>query len=305
MRLWERAKVHGTWNPSEVDFTEDRRDWLRLPAHQKASLANLFQLFRSGEEAVTLDLLPFIQLIAEEGRLEEEMYLTSFLLDEAKHTDLFNRFLTEVCCDVEWQMQEFPAHKCLFDELHESLQRLNLDRSIESQMRASVTYHIVIEGVVAETGYYLLRRILTRCRILPGMLRAIGFLQKDEGRHIAFGIYFACRLITDHRDLAYRAFLDRMWELKPHIDAARCELMGSSQGSDAFGLSEVEVINFSRHQFASRVRRILRARAQSKKNIPQESPPSTAVLHGSGRVADRAGGAAVHLCSSVNHGPGK
>ena len=53
-------------------------------------------LFQAGEESVTLDLLPLILAIANEGRLEEEMFLTSFLWEEAKHTDFFSRFLAEV-----------------------------------------------------------------------------------------------------------------------------------------------------------------------------------------------------------------
>jgi ribonucleoside-diphosphate reductase beta chain len=264
MQLWERAKVQGTWNPSEIDFSEDRRNWLRLTEEKKARLMELFRLFQSGEEAVTLDLLPLLQVIAEEGRFEEEIYLTSFLLDEAKHTDLFHRFLTEVCCDVTWPVREFTAHERLFDELHQSLGQLNRDRSAASQMRAAVTYHIVIEGIVAETGYFLLRRALSHGCPLPGMLRAIDLLQRDEGRHIAFGMYFACRLIAEHGDLAYRAFLDRMWDLKPHIDAAGCELIGSAQTGDAFGVSEAEVIRFGRHHFANCVRRILETRAGSR-----------------------------------------
>ena len=54
-------------------------------------------LFQAGEEAVTLDLLPLIlKVIAQENRLEEEMFLTTFLWEEAKHTDFFNRFFVEV-----------------------------------------------------------------------------------------------------------------------------------------------------------------------------------------------------------------
>lgn len=37
-------------------------------------------MFQAGEESVTLDLLPLIQVIAGEGRIEEEMFLTSFPL---------------------------------------------------------------------------------------------------------------------------------------------------------------------------------------------------------------------------------
>ena len=50
-------------------------------------MLHLTSLFQAGEEAVTLDLLPLIRAIAQEGRIEEEMYLTTFLWEEAKHVD--------------------------------------------------------------------------------------------------------------------------------------------------------------------------------------------------------------------------
>jgi len=67
-------------------------DWQSLAAEEQDLLLRLTALFQAGEEAVTLDLLPLIQVIAEEGRLEEEMYLTTFYLRKQNilifHTDV-------------------------------------------------------------------------------------------------------------------------------------------------------------------------------------------------------------------------
>jgi ribonucleoside-diphosphate reductase beta chain len=36
MRLWEKAKRLGIWNPAEIDFTQDHADWQQLrPAHRR------------------------------------------------------------------------------------------------------------------------------------------------------------------------------------------------------------------------------------------------------------------------------
>ncbi len=96
MRLFEKAKKFGIWNPSDIDFTQDKEDWKKLSADEKSMVLHLTSLFVAGEEAVTLDLLPLIMAIAKEGRIEEEMFLTTFLWEEAKHTDFFQRFLNEV-----------------------------------------------------------------------------------------------------------------------------------------------------------------------------------------------------------------
>jgi len=96
MRLFEKAKRLGIWNPSDIDFSKDKADWAALKDDEKDLVLRLLAMFVAGEEAVTLDLLPLIQIIAKEGRVEEEMFLTSFLFEEAKHTDFFRRFLDEV-----------------------------------------------------------------------------------------------------------------------------------------------------------------------------------------------------------------
>ena len=56
-------------------------------------MLRLTSMFQAGEEAVVLDLLPLVAVVAAEGRLEEELYLTSFLWEEAKHVETFRRFL--------------------------------------------------------------------------------------------------------------------------------------------------------------------------------------------------------------------
>src|SRR6185437_5741134 len=95
MRLYHKAKKLGTWDPRDIDLTQDRQDWLNVPDQYKERLLLLILGFQAGEEAVTLDLLPLIMTMAREGRLEEEMFLTTFLWEEAKHTEFFRRVLDE------------------------------------------------------------------------------------------------------------------------------------------------------------------------------------------------------------------
>ena len=101
MRLYHKAKKLGIWDPQSIDFTQDILDWQHLKDTEKESLLQLTALFQAGEECVTLDLLPLVMVIAREGRLEEEMFLTTFLWEEAKHTEFFRRFLERGCARTE------------------------------------------------------------------------------------------------------------------------------------------------------------------------------------------------------------
>ncbi len=96
MKLWAKAKKYGVWNPADIDFSQDIKDWQKLSHLERLFLTRVVTQFQAGEEAVTLDLLPLIMAVAKEGRIEEEMFLTSFLWEEAKHIEGFSRFINEV-----------------------------------------------------------------------------------------------------------------------------------------------------------------------------------------------------------------
>lgn len=204
MKLFEKAKKYGIWNPSDFDFTQDRADWLRLSPDEKDVILRLTAQFQAGEEAVTLDLLPLIMTIAQEGRIEEEMFLTTFLWEEAKHTDFFNRFLTEVVQDDAGDLTRFhtPFYRTVFYEaLPDALNRLRTDPSPEAQIIASVTYNMIVEGTLAETGYHTYYTALRNNNLMPATTRGIDLLKQDESRHIAYGIYLISRLVAENPDL--------------------------------------------------------------------------------------------------------
>src|SRR5947209_12753134 len=150
MRLYEKAKRLGIWNPSDVDFARDCVDWAGLTDEERDALLQTTSLFVAGEEAVTLDLLPLMLAIAREGRLEEELYLTTFLVEEGKHTQFFRRFLDEVAGAPDGLARYHgDSYRTLFEvELPTAMRALIADSSTAAQVRASVTYNLVVEGVL-------------------------------------------------------------------------------------------------------------------------------------------------------------
>lgn len=205
MKLFEKAKRYGIWNPSDIDFTQDRQDWLRMTDTERDLVLRLTAMFQAGEEAVTLDLLPLIMTIAREGRIEEEMFLTTFLWEEAKHTDFFRRFLDEVVQNTtDLTHYTSPNYRSIvYEALPTALNRLVMDASPLAQVQASVTYNMIVEGVLAETGYHAYKAMLERNRLMPGQCAGITRLKQDESRHIAYGIYLISRLVAED---------DSLWE---------------------------------------------------------------------------------------------
>lgn len=261
MRLWHKAKKVGTWDPRDVDFTADRSDWAGLSELERTVLLHLTSLFQAGEESVTLDLLPLILAIASEGRLEEEMYLTSFLWEEAKHVEAFRRFLDEVVeTSEDLSPFETPSYRTIFhDELPRALARLRDDPSPVAQAKASVTYNMIVEGVLAETGYHAYGQILEENGLMPGMQRVVGYLRADESRHLAYGVYLLCRLVAEHGEPVWRAIEERMGALLMPALGVVDEVF-ERYPEPPFGLERSVFADFAAAQFQRRLQRIELAR---------------------------------------------
>jgi ribonucleoside-diphosphate reductase beta chain len=276
MRLYHKAKRLGIWDPRSIDFSQDIQDWQNFNDEEREAILSLTALFQSGEEGVTLDLLPLILTVAREQRLEEEMFLTTFLWEEAKHTEFFRRFLDEVAHDTsDLARYHTPSYRALFyEELPKAMNALLTDHSLEAQLRASVTYNMIIEGVLAETGYYSYYDMLERNNVLPGLRQGIGLLKRDESRHIAYGVFLISRLVSQQPDL---------WEIvEQEMNRLLILALGvvseSSEGAIdrppeelPFGFQAQAYLDYATTQFTKRLSRIERARAQTIEQIYQEA----------------------------------
>ena len=267
MRLYEKAKKLGIWNPSDIDLSKDKADWETLNDDEKDLILRLLGMFVAGEEAVTLDLLPLMQVIAKEGRIEEEMFLTTFLFEEAKHTDFFRRFMDEVT-RVDADLTKYHTdnyHFLFYEALPSALSVLKANPSPSAQICASVTYNMVVEGVLAETGYHAFFTMLERNDLMPGLRKGISLLKQDESRHIAYGVYLLSRLIAEHPE---------EWdELEMQMNTLLPSAIGVVGDAFAayevvpFGLVEDDFVNYAMSQFAKRFERLEKAKGATLDEI--------------------------------------
>jgi ribonucleoside-diphosphate reductase beta chain len=268
MRLWRKAKRLGIWNPEDIDFGRDREDWRGLDALERDVLLRLTGMFLAGEESVTVDLLPLIMVIAREGRLEEEMFLTTFLWEEAKHVDFFHTgFVRSIAPDAgDLSRYHTPAYRRIFcDELPRSMSALLTDPSPAAQARASVTYNMIVEGVLAETGYEAYFAALERNDLLPGLREGLGHLRRDEARHIAYGVFLLSRLIAADASL-WEVVEARMSELFP-LAIEMIEEIFAAYDVMPFGLRLDDFAEIAATNFGRRMQRIERARGQTLEEV--------------------------------------
>ncbi len=206
--LWERQN----WRAHELDFSVDKQHWLATPAVGQLDTKWSMSSFYIGEERVAADLAPFVTA-APSG--EVEIFLATQLVDEARHAAFFDRFMAEVMAlegeDIRSRLAEMeelmlPAWRTVFDDhLRAIARRLqetpdDLDLFVEG----IVTYHVVIEGVLAMTGQHTILKYLDDHDIYPGFRKGFSLVEQDEHRHIAFGVRFladACEREPRYRNL--------------------------------------------------------------------------------------------------------
>lgn len=217
LRLFNKGNAK-FWNPADIDFSQDIEDWNQLNDLEKYSVATLCSQFIAGEEAVTQDLQPFIAAMGAEGRFGDEMYLTQFCFEEAKHTQAFRLWMDAVGLDTDLHehVQDNPGYRAIFYEiLPEVLNALHDDPSPANQVRASVTYNHVVEGSLALTGYFAWNKICRSRGILPGMQEIVQRIGDDERRHMAWGT-FTCRRHVAADDNNWNVVEEQLQTLLPH-----------------------------------------------------------------------------------------
>jgi len=256
MQLFQKAKIFGIWNPSDIDLEQDKKQWQTFKNDEKEILLHLSSLFMAGEEAVTLDLLPLIRALSLEGRLEEEIFLTSFLWEEAKHTEFFSIYMNDVFKTTpNHEKYHAPFYKNLFyDKLPTDLTRLDTDTSPQAQLMAAGTYNMIVEGVLAETGYQAYYKMLSEHELLPGLQEGVTHIKQDESRHIAFGLYLVNRLLEEHPEHT-EMFEDHLSE---RLDDATNIIFEIFEPYDVvpFGLTRDWFLDYALKQFEKRNRKL-------------------------------------------------
>ncbi|WP_424188291.1 R2-like ligand-binding oxidase [Actinokineospora sp. G85] len=262
------------WDPSTIDFTQDARDWQNLTEEQRFIATMLCAQFVGGEEAVTQDIQPFLRAMGQEGRFGDEMYLTQFTFEEAKHTQAFRIWLDAVGVDEDLHshVEDNPGYRAIFyDALPNALNALQDDPSPENQVRASVVYNHIVEGVLALTGYYVWNKACKANDILPGLQELIRWIGSDERRHMAWGT-FTCRRHVAADDRLWQVVQDEMGRLVPHA-IAQIEWTTKQFDGDPFDMKLEGVMEYAAGRAMRRLGAIEGARGMSAAAIDLDYSP--------------------------------
>ena len=236
-RLYKHWEQHN-WSAAAIDFSTDVEQWrTELTERQREAALWNYAMFLVGEEAVARTLTPVLD--AAPG-FPETIFLTTQIVDEARHHVFFDRFMREVAAqgrDTKSTLEASDRYltwgfRQVFDELDrvtEALRKKPKDRELLAQTIA--LYHVVIEGMLAIPGQHFIQRYVKKFDILPGFRSGIDNVSRDESRHVAFGIKFLGDLIRSSNNCRDAAI--EMWNrviqftpgvfVPPNYDASYAE----------------------------------------------------------------------------------
>jgi ribonucleoside-diphosphate reductase beta chain len=231
-----RNAVERHWDPHDIELETDRE---RLVAYLRdvdepetyfSAMRMGIARFGAGEQAVTEDLAPLSTALSD---IDDQLFITSQLYEEGKHTEHFDRYWREVVHEVEAELgleHSSPTDDEWFNDPYHELFRRNEaamhalldDPTPEDFAVAYAHYHLVIEGILAQTGYYGMQQSYAEDSYpdlphLPGLYEGFTRIRQDEGRHVGFGMAKLKELVTDE-GVDPRLLDDTVNELLPLVN---------------------------------------------------------------------------------------
>ena len=140
------------------------------------------------------------------------IFLTTQLVDEARHTVFFARFFKEVLGVDKEKLEDALAvardhmnarlKYILIDSLVEVAERIRQEPGNLAHLVEGITlYHVVVEGTMALAGQRSILEAYRTSGLFPAFRGGFTAVARDESRHVVFGVKFLREMIQ--RDAAY------------------------------------------------------------------------------------------------------
>lgn len=188
---WERAQ----WGAGSIQLRPDASAWQSLDADWRRALLGALSPLAVGQERATTALVVFVDAAPDE---EQQVVLSTHLVDVARHTIFLDRFYAEVALRDEPEMAARLQKQALrldaaFNELLsvrfaqtvEDLRRDPKDRGAFA--RGILCWHLLIEGTLYLSRLRALFAGLSDGN-LPGLSFGLRRIARDLVRHVALGL---------------------------------------------------------------------------------------------------------------------
>ncbi len=266
--------VYRHWDPYDIGGLEaDKQKVIETAPREDEfnTLRKALARFGAGEEAVTEDLMPLGMALED---INDQMFLSSQIYEEAKHAQFFDRYWREVVNPAEEALdfevtnptdQRFfnDHYIALFDKTEDAMERLLEDDSPEARVEAYCHYHLVVESVLAQTGYYGFQSAFSdqgsdevAVKDWPnaeGLVDGVVKIRSDEGRHVGFGMN-KVRSYVQNGEVDEAVVQETLQDLMSHVAGTFSDL--------TVGINPAPLVAYSRDKLTRRIEIITDAEAE-------------------------------------------
>jgi ribonucleoside-diphosphate reductase beta chain len=258
-RRWESQQ----WSVGDLDFTLDREDWLKASDLDRKATLWSHRLFFNGEERVTATLAPFVWAAPTP---EIEIFLSTQMVDEARHTVFFDRWwrevvgtdtknLTDLLAEIRPDTNE-GYNTLFYDRLPSTAQRMASNpKDFDAFVEGVTIYHIIVEATIALTGQRFelesMRDLGTTDR---GFYRGFTAVARDESRHVSFGIKVLQEAVRENPERFAPLIQRTLVECLPLV-AGTLDPPDPAYITE-FGHTESEILQFAMDSLNKRLRAI-------------------------------------------------
>jgi ribonucleoside-diphosphate reductase beta chain len=259
-----RNAVERHWDPGDIDLEPDVGPVSELDERSLDRLRSTLAQFGAGEEAVTEDLAPLAVVLED---VTDQLFVTTQLYEEAKHADFFDRYWREVINRAErsqgieetdptedrWYAEEYDE---LFARNERAMARLLEEDTPENRAIAYCHYHLAIEGILAQTGYYGVQSTFDGSAEglpeLSGLVEGFTKIRADEGRHVGFGMN-QLRCLVQEDGVSPSLLHETVGELSQLTQG----IVASSSDEDGPGLDSSDLVSYAAEKHIERMQQIV------------------------------------------------
>lgn len=263
MKIWHKA-LRSQWSATDLPWdTPQRIQSDRL----KDEMARLLTPVLMGEQAALYSVSGLIPVLGKTAEVESQFYLTTWAVDEARHTELFTLFY----------------HRLEREPL--SIRRFPAGYLFQSQIVSDDAAEWLSGVLVSEVTAKVLMEELRRLDLDPVLSKIADGILADEARHLGFNhIYLEDRFETLYRrspeeaaayEKQLQGRLERVFSfLPPTLEALAAELA-------AIGIDRDDVLGRVNQEANQRLDKAIRsgerlAHRPSEKNAPYQEEPALA-----------------------------
>lgn len=164
MSLWHKA-LRSQWSAEDLNWSLPHR---MTSEKTKACLARVLTPILMGEQSALYSVSSLIPILGQSSDVESQFYLTTWAVDEARHTELFTRFYRRI------ESEPLPVRRFPSGYMFQS--------AIVSNEPAEWLAGVLVSEVLAKLAMEEFKRI----DIDPVLSEIASGILEDEARHLAF-----------------------------------------------------------------------------------------------------------------------